>query len=241
MLIDKEGCTPFDLHVHTNQVSCCGKLSAEQMVRLYKAAEYGGIFITDHMNRFTFESLCKPEGGDWHDLKISWEEFVYRYEAGYRAAKAEGDRVGLTVFPGVELSLDSGPEDYLIWGADEQFLLRHPMIHTLSLKELYDVTREEGLPLIQAHPMRDYLSMMPFEYLDGYEVYNGSGEDYNHNVKALATVEQIDGAAMTGGSDAHAYNSVCSAGMWLPADIADYWELARYIIKYNKELKIIRH
>ncbi len=241
MLIDNQGCTPFDLHVHTNQVSLCGKLSAEQMVRLYKSAEYGGIFITDHMNKYTFESLCAPEGGDWHDLKISWEEFVYRYEAGYRAAKAEGDRIGITVFPGLEIALDSGVEDYLIWGADEDFLLRHPMLHTLSLEELYKVTREEGLPLIQAHPMRDYLNMMPFELLDGYEVYNGSGEDYNHNIKALEVVSAIDGAAMTGGSDAHTAQGACRSGMWLPADISDYKELAGYIIKYNKELKIIRH
>ncbi len=241
MLLDERGFTPFDLHVHTSQVSCCGKLSAENTVRLYKAAEYGGLFITDHLNRFTFESLCAPEGGDWNDLKISWEEFVYRYEAGYRAAKAEGDRIGFTVYPAVELALQDGPEDYLIWGADEAFLLRHPMLHTLSLKELYRVTREEKLPLIQAHPMRDYLSMKPLEYLDGYEVYNGAGEDYNHNTKALAAVEQLDGAAMTGGSDCHAQNTLCTSGMWLPADIGDYKELARYIIKYNKELKIIRH
>lgn len=241
MLIDNMGCTPFDLHVHTNQVSCCGKLPAEHIVRLYKASEYGGIFITDHLNRYTFERLCAPEGGDWHDLKISWEEFVYRYEAGYRAAKAEGDRIGFTIYPGIELALDSGPEDYLIWGADEEFLLRHPMIHTLSLEELYKVTREENLPLIQAHPMRDYLSMMPFEFLDGYEVFNGAGEDYNHNIKAQAVVDQIEGAAQTGGSDAHAENTLLRSGMWLPADISDYKELARYIIKYNKELKIIRH
>ncbi len=241
MLLDEKGCTPFDLHVHTNQVSCCAQIPAEQMVRFYYQSQYGGLFITDHMNKFTFERLCAPEGGDWNRLNISWEEFVYRYEAGYRAAKTEGDRIGITVFPGVELCLQDGAEDYLIWGADEEFLLKYPMIHTYSLNKLRRITKEEDLPLIQAHPMRDYLEMMPARLLDGYEVYNGSGEEYNHNAAALKAAKRHRGKALTGGSDAHAFNTACRSGMWLPANIKDYKELARYIVKYNKELRIIRH
>ena len=39
----------LDLHVHTSEVSGCGKVPAAEMVRLYHEAGYDAIVITDHL------------------------------------------------------------------------------------------------------------------------------------------------------------------------------------------------
>ena len=39
----------LDTHVHISEVSACGRLTAEQMVSLYRKAGYAAIVITDHL------------------------------------------------------------------------------------------------------------------------------------------------------------------------------------------------
>ena len=41
----------YDTHVHTDESSACGKVPGRQAARLYKAAGYQGIVITDHYTR----------------------------------------------------------------------------------------------------------------------------------------------------------------------------------------------
>ena len=38
----------YELHCHTAKVSACSRLSAREMVDLYLANGYDGIFVTDH-------------------------------------------------------------------------------------------------------------------------------------------------------------------------------------------------
>jgi len=47
----------YDTHVHTKEVSPCGKVPAIEVVKLYKDAGYHGIVITDHYCDSFFESL----------------------------------------------------------------------------------------------------------------------------------------------------------------------------------------
>ena len=41
----------YDLHVHTKEVSPCGKLTVEETVDLYKAKGYDGFWLTNHFQR----------------------------------------------------------------------------------------------------------------------------------------------------------------------------------------------
>ena len=35
-------------HLHTSEVSLCGKISAEEMIKLYSKAGFSTVFVTDH-------------------------------------------------------------------------------------------------------------------------------------------------------------------------------------------------
>ncbi len=114
----------FDTHVHTAEASPCGRLPARQMVRLYRDAGYSGLVVTDHLHRDC--PAFTAAGG--------WEASIDRYLLGYRRAREEGERLGLAVLWGVELTLlGTTPGDYLIYGLEEQFLRRHPRLYDLEL------------------------------------------------------------------------------------------------------------
>ena len=47
----------IDTHVHTAEVSPCGKIPAEEVVKLYIEQNYDAIIITDHYHDEYFDSL----------------------------------------------------------------------------------------------------------------------------------------------------------------------------------------
>lgn len=49
-----------DTHIHTSEVSPCGKLTARETVEGYRKAGYDAICISDHLNRGI---LKKYDGG----------------------------------------------------------------------------------------------------------------------------------------------------------------------------------
>lgn len=82
----------YETHCHTNEASACAVNSGPEMARAYKAGGYAGIMVTNHFWR----------GNNCIDPNLPWEEWVRAYCAGYRAAKEEGDKIGLSVFFGLE-------------------------------------------------------------------------------------------------------------------------------------------
>ena len=61
-----------ETHLHTKEVSRCGKLYADEMVSMYKDAGYDTLFITDHLSESFFErqeeGMSKQNNKDtkWH-------------------------------------------------------------------------------------------------------------------------------------------------------------------------------
>ena len=168
----------IDLHVHTSEVSGCGRVPAAEMTRLYHKAGYDAIVITDHLIAGKNQEMPMPE-------RVNW------YLSGYRAAKAEGEKLGLTVLLGAEARMTSGNEDFLV----------------LML-------------LIQAHPFRQGLRQAPLEQLDGIEVYNGHPDHESHNELALERATHgREGFIFTSGSDAHKLHHIARGGMLTDEDI----------------------
>ena len=83
----------IDLHVHTSEGSRCGKLSAKEVVALYKEAGYDAICITNHFSPYTVGWYAKQGNFD----------FVKTFQNAYELAREEGEKVGLRVFLGYEL------------------------------------------------------------------------------------------------------------------------------------------
>lgn len=228
---------PFDLHVHTKESSPCAQVGAEEMVKMYAKKGFGGFFVTDHLSPYSIGKLGAPDGEYTH-VNISWEALIDKLILGYETARQAGDKIGFRVMLGVELTIVSGLEDYLILGITKNFLLEHPNLHTYSLKKLHSVLNKNRLALVQAHPLRDYLRLMPQKNLDGIEVYNGNQGHNSHNPIAMAEAKSRN-CLMYSGSDAHSKSHICRGGMWLPANIGDGFHMARYIIENNNKIELI--
>ena len=77
----------YELHCHTALSSLCASATAEQLVELYIANGYSGVFVTDHfLNGNTCVNRDLPDG--------SYEERIDAFARGYRAVKsAAGDKL----------------------------------------------------------------------------------------------------------------------------------------------------
>lgn len=203
-----------EMHVHTSEVSPCARVGARDMVALYHQAGYDAVVVTDHFNNYVLE---RYKGSD--------EQKVDRYLEGYRAAKEEGERLGVKVFFGVESNLLLEHADFLFYGATPDFLYEYPKLYELSQKEAYEVCCRHKILLLQAHPFRHQGVRNP-EYMHGMEVYNGNLRNPSHNALTAQFVLQYPQFILTSGSDFHMYEDACCGGMVLP-EVSDEAGLAK--------------
>lgn len=134
----------FDMHVHTRETSKCGKLSGKDVAWCYRMAGYQGIMITDHYHKEYFDSLGQ----------MNPREKIECYLSGYRAAKKEGDKIGLDVVLGIEFRNVETEGDFLVVGITEEFLYQYPAIYKLPLRQAFKLFHDHGMLVIQAHPIR---------------------------------------------------------------------------------------
>ena len=189
-----DGLWTIETHAHSAEVSLCAKLYGAETARGVKAAGCDALIMTDHYTPEFF-----PQGLEGAASEARVDDFF----AGYRAAKAEGEAIGLAVFPALEVRIAAGPEDYLVYGVTIEELKRLGNLAHLTLPQLREKVHstQEGL-LIQAHPFRGYLKCQDTALLDGVEVLNGNPRHDSHNDKALAFARQHK-LLMTAGSDVH--------------------------------------
>ncbi|NMA94616.1 MAG: transposase, partial [Clostridiales bacterium] len=193
----------YDVHAHTEEVSPCGHIPAKEIARLYRDKGYSGFVITDHYHERYFDSL-----GD-----IDWDDKVNMYLEGYRIAKDEGQKLGIDVFLGMELRFTvSKPNDFLVYGFDEQLLFDYPKLYEISLEEFQEIKERYNLLIYQAHPYRGKCAVASPDLLDGVEVYNGHPRQKNRNHLALAFSRQNNMPKISG-SDAHIIEDVGRGGI----------------------------
>ncbi|MBQ8966307.1 PHP domain-containing protein [Ruminococcus sp.] len=184
----------YETHLHTAETSACASATGAEQARRYKEEGYDGIFVTDH---FFNSNTTVPRD-------LPWKERVDLYCKGYENARAEGDRIGLKVFFGIEYTYDGA--DILVYGLDKQWLCDHPDCDK-DFFRFHDDARASGALLIHAHPFRqaDYLrgviKLLP-RWVDGVEVYNsGNGEEsWNEEAEWYA---KTFGFRVTAGTDNH--------------------------------------
>lgn len=221
----------YETHLHTSESSGCALTGAAEMARLYQAAGYTGIVITDHF----------INGNTAFDRRLPWNKWVDGLCTGYEAAKAEGDRIGLQVFFGWEAGYHG--TEFLIFGLDKQWLLEHPEIAECTIEEQYELVHAGGGIVIHAHPFRraPWIKepvLVP-QYVDAVEVINAthnSALSHAHvcpewNTLATAYAKQYD-LPMTSGSDQHR-DYMVGGGMVFDRKIEDIHDLCRAIL--NRE------
>ena len=161
----------IDLHVHTSEVSLCGKLSAHDTLKLYKQKGYDAVVITNHYNMDTAR----------HYAKLGKTDFFKVYRDGYLTAKAEGEALGLTVLNGYEIRFNENSNDYLVYGLSDSAAADYERICAMNPQEFSKFAKTRGVLFYQAHPFRNHMTVQNPAILFGIEIKNGNPRHDSRN------------------------------------------------------------
>ena len=214
----------IEMHVHTSEGSSCAKAEAQEIVKAYGEAGYDAIVITNR-----FDPLLLQEFGETDEQKIE------RYLLGYRKAREAGKRYGVKVMFGVEIRLEPGVEDFLIYGIDEEFLFQNPNLCFLSQSEVFNRCHAYGAVFYQAHPFREPCVPQRPEYLDGVE-YNQRPNSGNHNEKLDVWRKDYPELRLISGSDCHDLDQVGYGGIEIEENVDNIKEIVAIMKKGNYRL-----
>lgn len=222
-----------ELHCHTNFSGCSG-VTAADMVEKYIAAGYSTVVVTNHFNRYhlsregSFEALVKGT-----------------FNAVNEAREYAGDR--LNILQGMELTFKCMPNDFLIYGIDEEFILGlGEEVFDLRPWQMRDKLREVGGIIIQAHPFRFNQTVVNPDEVDGIEVFNGHTGQYSHNevakIWALAWMDKYkkDGFILTSGTDHHDASHYPTGGIETEEEITSV-QMLLDVLKNGNYSRITSH
>ncbi len=212
----------IDMHVHTAETSRCGMVAAQELVMYYHNIGYQGLIITDHYYRPFFEKI----------VGCTWEEKIQRFLKGYHSALKIGEDVGMQIFLGMEIQFEENPNDYLIYGIDEAFLIENPNLYSLGLKKFRSLTKDQGIMIFQAHPFRVGLVPAEASLLDGVEVYNGNQRHNSHDHLAVDFAREHHLLALSA-SDYHQEEDLGQGGIVLSTPVKD-WHTLSQVLKEGK-------
>lgn len=211
----------IELHAHSAESSRCGSIGAEDVIKKYDKAGFNALVLTDHYYARFFDKLTN----------LSWKKQIEKYLKGYKTACQAAKNLNFKVFLGLEIKFNDDPNEYLIYGLKEDFLINHPNLHRLSLEEFRTLTidQNEEILIYQAHPFRPGMAPAAANLLDGLEVYNGNPRHNSKNDKAFSYAEEHD-LNMISGSDFHEIEDLGRGGLAadkLPAALSDLCSLLR--------------
>ena len=185
----------IDLHVHSG-FSICASTNYIEVVESYAEAGINFVLCNHYNALYTVDY-----GGQY-----SRTDYAKRFVEEFYRTRDNGERFGIKVFFGVEVALclpDCPYAEFLIYGAQPQFLLDNPYIYELSQQELYKLCKNNYLMFVQAHPFRKEQGHFPHDLkcVDGVEInchYRFLREE--QRVRELAKTNNL---IITCGSDFH--------------------------------------
>ena len=212
-----------ELHAHTSEVSPCGHVTAPEVAERFIAEGYTSLVITNHSCDYVIDTL-----------KGSWQEKMDYYMYPYHLMREHaGDR--LNVILGCELRFEGNINDYLIYGITEDFLRENPDLHKMSLRSFAPLARENGFLVVQAHPFRNEIQIVPPALLDGMETFNGTPSYDGRNSIADAWAKRYN-LIRTSGSDFHNPDQHGTGGILTSAAIRTGEELVAVLKSGNYTL-----
>lgn len=212
----------LDCHAHTSGISPCCKKTPEEVIIAAKNIGIDGLVLTNH-----FSVYYVNVSGVYPDV----ETMIQKYMEEYRYTKEIGERYGVRVFFGIEVSSEPyAPVHLLLYGVEEDFLERHPDICYYTQEETYRAVHEDGGALVQAHPLRRGKNrLLDPKFLDGVEISSHIYYDGTH-YEELSAFAKEHGIILTSGGDYHGDTSRSFCGMYLPESIKDTKNLAKYLL-----------
>ena len=208
----------IDMHAHSAPMSTCGKRPANEIMEISRDAGMDGIVLANHYNR---KGMHEGE---------SYEQYAHRYIEDFELSKKYAAQLGYKLFFGIEVSPLAYKKTHLvIYGADYDFILANTNMIEYDQIQLYRAVKEAGGVLVQAHPYRKNVDrLLDVNYLDGIELSCHPGYDGTH-VEELSAIARAHGKILTCGGDFHGGAVRPRCGMYLPDDIKDTHDIARYL------------
>lgn len=203
-----------ETHLHVSEVSRCGKLTAEEMVKSYYEAGFKTLFISDHLSNTTFS----------HMSDATWREKMDFFVTGYEKAKKVGEKYGMNIILSAEISHDKSGNHYLVYGIDMEYLYGLEDAFEGDVEDVYEYTKNSGAFFVQAHPLRDGKCTPTPMSVDAFELHNSNPRHQNFDEDLLEIVKKYD-LPVTAGSDAHRPEDVAMTGVETENEIktaADY-------------------
>jgi len=218
----------YDLHCHTREGSDCSELPAEEMAALYHRLGYSGFCVTDHISG----STVLPDETPWD------ERVEFHYEI-YSRVRIAAEKLGLSVFFGLEYSLAPDVEhltritgnDFVLLNLSKEWLKENKAAFREKPETLFAKIREAGGFVIHAHPFYEArwvecIRLYPAS-VDAIEVLNTGCSDFvNDNAKAYA---RAYGLLEVAGSDCHSEENELFSGVEVDAPCRTSEELVAAI------------
>lgn len=180
-----------ELHCHSSNVSMCSDITPSELIFNYKVSGYSGIALTNHF----YPNSTKA--------RLGYKKYAEWFIDGYREVKEKGMAAGIKVYLGMEIRFEENMNDYLIYGISEDFVRFGVSPKVKTLREFVSQCKPEDSILIQAHPFRDSMRLMPTELLDGVEVYNMHPNHNSRNALAAQYALEFKEGIFTCGTDYH--------------------------------------
>lgn len=219
----------YQLHTHTSPCSACAKMTPEELVESLQKGGYQGCVMTNHF----------IGGNTGIDRSLPWNKFVDQYVDDYMECCRHAEKYDLDIIFGIEEVVVAALE-ILCYGVTPEILYAHPELASAGPKEWYETMHSYGVLCIQAHPFRerDYIPkarMLPFDCIDGIEVYNACNTDKN-NIEAEIIAAEHPEFILVSGADAHRKDEVCYGGIEINKRIQDGKELVELLKAGNYKL-----
>lgn len=188
------------------------------MADFYKSIGYSGLVISDHFYN----------GNEGFLRGKSWEERINLLCAGYEAAKKRGDEIGLSVFFAFEFPYCETHS--LIYGLDKEWLLKHRYCYSLRAKEFFELVKNSGGYVVQAHPFREarceMIKLMPRD-VDAVETVNACCRDFENDMADIYATRY--GLTQTCGTDNHTGKRERITALELDFEAKDIFEITEAI------------
>ena len=204
----------IEMHSHTNHSSACGKVDPDTAMKMFADAGYDVVVCTDHFNTYNLNRFSGTP-----------LEKAQQWLNGYRLAKEAGEKNGVNVLFGLEARIPGSENDYLIYGAEPNFVLENPELNMLDQMSLHDLCHKYGALLIQAHPNRPMCFPASYLCLDGIEVFNANPRQKNNNAKSMTQLQKNPKLIGISGSDFHQVPDMDRGGILTDCDIHNNREL----------------
>ena len=209
----------IELHAHTSEISPCGKLTAGELIRLYRSAGYDGIVITNHFHAYAARHLAETTGR---------ADFSTCYFETFEKAAELGRQAGLLVLCGYEVRFLDNDNDYLVYGMPREIVEDHEKIFSMNAHSFGELARERNFLFYQAHPFRNKMTITDPADLFGIEVNNAHPRHDSRNdiAKMWAGKYHLHGI---GGSDCHRTEDAGRAGILTDETVRDMDDLVRVL------------